>query len=97
MEMQPIEIPEFEILRGEKAIEALHVFINELEGQRGEKLTDKQTNALIKLAKGLISFIETETPLEISSEETDLLRHLMETTIKCISDVRTRFSSVFSR
>jgi hypothetical protein len=97
MEMQPIEIPEFEILRGEKAIEALYVFINELEGQRGKELTDKQTNALIKLAKELISSIETETQLDISSEETDLLRHLKETTIKCISDVRTRFGSVFAR
>jgi hypothetical protein len=97
MEMQPIEIPEFEILRGEKAIEALYVFINELDGQRDKELTDKQTNALIKLANGLISSIEAETPLDTSSEETDFLRHLKETTIKCISDVRTRFSSVFSR
>jgi hypothetical protein len=97
MEMQPIEIPEFEILRGEKAIEALYVFINELEVQRGEELTDKQTNALIKLADGLISFIETETPLDTSSEETDFLRHLKETAIKCISDVRTRFSFVFAK
>jgi len=97
MEMQPIEIPEFEILHGEKAIEALHVFINELEEQRGKELTDKQTNALIKLAKELISSIETETPLDTSSEETDLLRHLKETTMKCISDVRTRFISVLAR
>jgi len=95
--MQPIEIPEFEILQGEKAIEALYVFINELEGQRGKELTDKQANALIKLAKGLISSIETETQLDTSSEETDLLRHLKETTVKCISDVRTRFISVLAR
>jgi hypothetical protein len=60
MEMQPIEIPEFEILRGEKAIDALYVFINELEEQRDKELTDKQTNALIKLANGLISSIETK-------------------------------------
>jgi len=95
--MQPIEIPEFEILRGEKAIEALYVFINELEEQRGKELTDKQTNALIKMAKGLISSIETETQLDTSSEETDLLIHLKKTTIKCISDVRTRISSVLAR
>jgi len=97
MEMQPIEIPEFEILHGEEAIEALYAFINELEGQRGKELTDKQTNALIKLAKELISSIEAETRLDPSSEETDLLRHLKETTMKCISDVRTRFISVLSR
>jgi hypothetical protein len=97
MEMQPIEIPEFEILRGEKAIEALYAFINELDEQRDKELTDKQTNALIKLAKGLISSIETETRLDTSSEETDLLRHLKKTTVKYVSDVRTRFSSVFAR
>jgi len=95
--MQLIEIPEFEILRGEKAIEALNVFINELEEQRGKELTDKQTNALIKLAKGLISSIDAETRLDTSSEEMDLLRHLKKTTMKYISDVRTRFSSVFVR
>jgi hypothetical protein len=97
MEMQFIEIPEFEILRGEKAIEALNVFINELEGQRGKELTDKQTDALIRMAKGLISSIETETRLDTSNEETDPLRHLKETTMKCISDVRTRFSSFFTK
>jgi len=97
MEMQPIEIPEFEILRGEKAIEALNVFINELEGQRDKELTDKQTNALIKMAKGLISSIEAETRLEDSSEETDLLRHLKETTIKYIAGARTRFNSFFAK
>jgi len=97
MEMQFIEIPEFEILRGEKAIEALYVFINELEGQRGKELTDKQTDALIKMAKGLISSIETETRLEPSGEETDLLRNLKKTTVKCISDACTRFGSVFAR
>jgi len=97
MEMQPIEIPEFEILRGEKAIEALNVFINELEGQRDKELTDKQTNALIKMAKGLISSIETETRMNTSSEEMDLLRHLKKTTMKRISGARTRFSSFFAR
>ena len=97
MEMQLVEIPEFEILRGEKAIEALYVFINELEEQRGKELTDKQTAALIKLARGLISSVETETRLGTSSEEMDLLRCLKKTTVRCISDARTRFSSVFAR
>ena len=95
--MQLIEIPEFETLRGEKAIEALYDFINELGEQGGKELTDKQTNALIKLAKGLISSIETETRLAPSSEETALLGHLKKTTVKRISDARTRFSSVFAR
>lgn len=58
--MQPIENPEFPKLRGEKAIKALHDFINELVEQRGKELTDKQTTALIKLANGLISSIKRE-------------------------------------
>ncbi len=68
MEMQSIEIPEFPRLRGEKAIRALYDFINELEGQRGNELTEKQTAALIKLAKGLILSIETEARSDTSDK-----------------------------
>jgi len=53
-----IQIPEFPILRGEKAVKALRDFIAELEEQRGKELADKQTKALIKIAKGLISSIQ---------------------------------------
>ena len=56
----PIEIPEFPRLRGEKAIKALYDFIAELEKQSGNELTDKQTKALIKITKGLISSIQLE-------------------------------------
>lgn len=56
----PIEIPEFPRLRGEKAIRVLNDLIVELEKQRGNGLTDKQTKALIKIAKGLISSIEVK-------------------------------------
>jgi len=59
--MQLIEIPEFPILRGEKAIKVLHDFIDELQEQRGKELTEKQTAALIRFARGLISSIEAET------------------------------------
>lgn len=59
MEM-PIEIPEFPRLHGKKAIKALHDFIAELKEQKGKELTDKQTTALTKIAKGLISSIQAE-------------------------------------
>lgn len=59
--MEHIKIPQIPVLRGEKAIEALHDFINELEEQRGKELTEKQADAMVKLATGLISTIETET------------------------------------
>jgi len=55
-----IEIPEIPELRGEKATSALHNAIAELEEQRGNQLTDKQTRALIKIAKGMISSIQEE-------------------------------------
>jgi chromatin remodeling complex protein RSC6 len=59
--MQYIEIPEFPTHRGKDAIKALYEYIRELKEQRSEELTKKQTKALIKLAQGLISAIETET------------------------------------
>ena len=72
--MQYIEIPEFPVLRGEKAIKALYDFIDELEEQRGKELTEKQTTALIKLAKGLISSIEAETRSDTSYKNTKEMR-----------------------
>jgi hypothetical protein len=68
MQMQFIEIPEFPILRGEEAVKALNEFIIELKEQRGKELTAKQTKALIKLAKGLIHSIETETRASTSGK-----------------------------
>lgn len=58
--MQSVKIPSFQRLRGEEAVKALNEFIAELEEQRGKELTDKQTNALIKLAKGLMKSVKTE-------------------------------------
>ncbi len=66
--MQYIEIPEISILRGDKALKALYDFIDELK-QGEEELTEKQTAALIKFAKGLISTIETETQLVTSGKD----------------------------
>ena len=48
-----------------KKQKALYDFIAELEEQRGKELTDKQTKALIKIAKGLISSIKAEMRLGI--------------------------------
>ena len=59
--MEYLKIPEFPILCGEKAIKALHDFIDELEKERVKELTDKQTTLLIRLAKGLISSIEQKS------------------------------------
>ena len=80
--MQFVEIPEFPRLRGQKAVEALCDFVDELEEQRGEELTDKQTTALIKFARGLISSIEVEMRSSISDKdirETRFVGQLKET------------------
>jgi Fic family protein len=69
IEMQLIDIPESPRLRGEKAIEALFDLVDELEEHRGEELTDKQTTALIKFARGLISSIESETQVGTSEKD----------------------------
>jgi len=85
--MQFIEIPEFPRLRGEKAVEALYEFVNELEEQRGEELTDKQTTALIKFARGLISSIEAEKQLGTSEKdikEVAFVNQLRKTIMKYI-------------
>lgn len=72
--MQPIMMPKFMKLRGERAIEALHDFMNEFEEQRGKELTEKQATALIKLAKGLISLIEAEKQSYTSDENVKKMR-----------------------
>jgi hypothetical protein len=78
MEMQFIEIPEFPKLRGEKAIEALYDFVDELEKQIDKELTDKQTTALIKFAWGLISSIETEKRLGTSDKDIKEMRFVTQ-------------------
>ncbi len=55
---------------GENAIQALHDFINELEEQRDRESAGKQTTVLIKLAKGLISSIETQKEGVTSDKDT---------------------------
>ena len=78
--MESVKIPKFRRLRGEAAVEALNEFIAELEDQRGKELTDKQTNALIKLAKGLIAAINTETWSTIPGKEEFTNPHEMSPT-----------------
>jgi hypothetical protein len=58
--MQYLIIPTFQTLRGEEAIKALTEYIKELEEQKPMELTEKQTNALIQFARGLISSIQSE-------------------------------------
>jgi len=89
--MQPIEIPKFPILHGEKAIKALRDFINELEEQGSGELTEKQTRALIKFAEGLISSIEVEIRSEKAIEEMRSESRFKKAIAKCVPESVNRF------
>ena len=59
--MSFIELPTVVSLRGEDAVQALQGMIGEFEKQKGKELTDKQADALIKVANQLIWSIKAET------------------------------------
>lgn len=57
-----LEIPELSRLNGREAIENLYDFMSELEAQRGKgELTDKQTDALSRVASELMLAIGART------------------------------------
>jgi hypothetical protein len=64
--MRGIEIPEFPVLRGQDAIDALNEIIKDLEQQKGKELTKKQAKALMKVANELIHSIREEMLIEAS-------------------------------
>lgn len=53
-------MPKIVYLRGREAVEALSTFVHELEKQRGKELTDKQVDALIRIAHELSTCIEAQ-------------------------------------
>jgi len=59
--MEPIEIDRIPVLNIEKAIKAVQNYIQELEDQKTEGLTDKQAQALNKFTQELLSQNEAET------------------------------------
>ena len=67
--MQHIELPKFPVLCGEEAVIALKRYIEEIEEQRCEELSDRQTKALISFAQGLISSIEENPSLTNKGNE----------------------------
>jgi len=87
---QIIETPGPPIFRGNKqTINALYDFIDIVRIQRGNRLTAKQTRALIKVAKVLISYIEEgKLPCisDIDVRDTDSVIRLKRTLAKYIPD-----------
>ena len=61
VDIQYLDRPKTVVLKGEQALAVLNEYIHELQMGFAEELTRRQTEAMIKLAKGLISTIESET------------------------------------
>lgn len=59
--MSFIEVPEMPVLHGEEAVELLNRMIKEFQQQKGNRLTDKQAEALTKAANQMIMIIRAET------------------------------------
>lgn len=64
-----IKVPEFPILRGQDAIDALNEIVKELKEQKDKELTVKQAKALTKFANGLILSIQAEMSLETPTKK----------------------------
>lgn len=50
-------------MQGEKAVDALQDFVDEIEERGGEELTERQVDALKELANGLVISIRAEMSL----------------------------------
>lgn len=74
--MQPLRMPEFSVLHGEDAIVALREYINELEENGDEDLTERQAKVMIKLAKQLISTIKAESHVDEPKRRSQILTQL---------------------
>jgi len=64
LQMKPIKMPKVVYLKGKAAVKALSTFVDELEEKRGKELTDKQTDALIRIANELSSSIKAQIQAE---------------------------------
>lgn len=86
--MAYIEIPEIKRVRGKEALEALNSYIQELEKHGDKTLTEKQTKALIKFAKGLMNSIEAQqvATLRKKSKKSGLIKQLKKALIDRLPD-----------
>ncbi len=82
--MQHYQRPGIVVLKGEEAIEVLEEYINELREGKAEELTANQTEAMIKLATGLISAIDEETTILEPPKQSQLVPKLKNLIIKHI-------------
>lgn len=69
IETRMIKVPEFPILRGQDAIDALNEIVKELKEQKDKELTVKQAKALTKFANGLILSIQAEMSSETPTKK----------------------------
>lgn len=76
--MQYHEMPETIVVQGEVAIDTLNNYIYGLKEGSAEELTEEQTKAMIKIAKGLIRSIENDTPTQKGTRKALLLPKMSE-------------------
>ncbi len=60
VEMRYVKRPSLSVLSGEEAIDALHKYVEEINGEESGEITERHKAALTKVAKALISSLETE-------------------------------------
>ncbi len=85
--MQYCERPEVHALQGEDAIKALDEYIDEIRESPPEELTEGQAEAMIKLAKGLISVIDEETTVWETAKHSHLMPAIKTAFEGCISRI----------
>jgi broad specificity phosphatase PhoE len=71
--MQDYHRPEILTLKGEEAAAVLREYLKELQRGKPEELTERQTDAMIKITEGLLSSIETEAPVSAAKRRHHLL------------------------
>ncbi len=58
--MSYIKIPRYPVRHGQEAIDALHKYVEDINGEESGKLTERQKAALTRVSQALISSLETE-------------------------------------
>ncbi len=78
IQMQYQEKPEIIVVQGEAAIDTLKNYILGLKEGSADELTEEQTKAMIKIAKGLIQSIENGVPTREGPRKALLLPKMTE-------------------
>jgi hypothetical protein len=76
--MQDYHRPEILTLKGEEAAAVLREYLKELQRGKPEELTERQTDAMIKITEGLLSTIEAAAPVSADKRRHRTLSRLTD-------------------